>query len=56
MTAKFKRGGRLIDEEMSHNTVEKYLEVIAGVAVQISECMDNAFPGWHERRWKPEDH
>lgn len=53
-TAKFKRGSRLVDEEMGHETVKKYLEAIAGVAVQISKCMANAFPGWHERRWEPD--
>lgn len=52
-TAKFKRGSRLVDEEMNDKAVEEYMKEIAGVGVQILACMSNAFPGWSERRWQP---
>ena len=52
-TAKFKRGSRHVDEEMNHKAVAKYMKEIAGVEVQILECMGRAFPEWHERRWEP---
>ena len=51
-TAKCKRGSRHVDEEMNQKAVEEYMKEIAGVEVQILECMGRAFPGWHERRWE----
>ncbi|MBK1832380.1 hypothetical protein JIN77_16700 [Verrucomicrobiaceae bacterium R5-34] len=52
-TAKFKKGRKSVDEDMTDAAVQSYLQDIAGVIDQISRCMNAAFPGWDMRQWKP---
>ena len=54
-TAKFNKGSRFVDEEINQKALGSYMEEIAGVGVQLRECMSKAFPGWHERRWEPQN-